>query len=208
MKRFDLAIFDCDGVLFDSKDSNRAYYNTILKGIDRHPMTEKELNFCHMHTANESIDYLLRFDKEKITKAKEYAAHLDYGQFLKFIRMEPGFKEVLATIRPPLLTAISTNRSTTMPRLVDIFELDKWFDEIVCALDVRHPKPDPEGVLLILDRLNVSREKAIYIGDSMVDEEVASRAGLSFIAYKNAGLNADFYVQSLLELPDILLAWR
>ena len=29
-----VVIFDCDGVMFDSKDANTAYYNTILHHFD------------------------------------------------------------------------------------------------------------------------------------------------------------------------------
>ncbi|MBW1931761.1 MAG: HAD hydrolase-like protein [Deltaproteobacteria bacterium] len=174
MGRFDLAIFDCDGVLLDSKEANRAYYNAILKNFGRRSMNDEELSFVHMHTAEESVKYLFRDDTAAQKEALIYAHTMDYTSFLDCLIMEPGVGDTIECIRPPMLTAISTNRSTTMSKVVDIFGLDKWFDVIVCALDVNNPKPDPEGVFKILEILGVEKDRAIYIGDSVVDEMVES----------------------------------
>ena len=40
-------VFDCDGVIFDSREANKAYYNAILKNIGLPPMNEEQLNFAH-----------------------------------------------------------------------------------------------------------------------------------------------------------------
>ena len=39
-------------------------------------------------------------------------------------------------------------------------------------------KPDPEGLLWILDKLGVSPEEGIYIGDSDVDMKTGKAAGM------------------------------
>jgi phosphoglycolate phosphatase len=205
MSRFDLAIFDCDGVILDSTESNRAYYNSILAEFGQSPLTDRQFSFVHMHTAEESVRYLFKDDLDLQRKALDYARSLDYSRFLAYLDLEPGVNETLTSIRPPLLTALSTNRSNTMPRLVEIFGLDNWFDTIVCALDVSNPKPDPEGVFKILDRLHVTRDRAIYIGDSVIDEMVASRAGIPLIAYKNNNLKAMFHVKHFSQIRSILL---
>jgi len=204
MKTYELAIFDCDGVLFDSREANRAYYNRILEYFGRDPLDKSELSFVHMHTAEESVTFLFREYPDILPDALNYARKLDYIQFIEYMTMEPGVSDTLEELRPYMKTAISTNRSTTMKRLREIFGLDKWFDIIVCALDVERPKPDPEGVFKILNNLEVHREKAIYIGDSKVDEEVAKRSGLDLIAYKNPDLDARFHVKHFLEIKDIL----
>ena len=204
MSRFDLAIFDCDGVLLDSKEANRAYYNAILKEFGRWSMNDKELSFVHMHTAEESVKYLFRDDIAAQKEALVYARALDYTSFLDCLIVEPGVGDTIESIRPPMLTAVSTNRSTTMSRVVDVFGLDKWFDIIVCALDVNNPKPDPEGVFKILEILGVEKDRAIYIGDSVVDEMVAYRAGIPLIAYKNKELEAMFHVEHFVQIKSIL----
>jgi phosphoglycolate phosphatase len=204
MGRFDLAIFDCDGVLLDSREANRAYYNAILKEFGRRSMNDKQLSFVHMHTAEESVKYLFGDDMATQKEALIYTQTLDYASFLDCLIMEPGVGDTIESIRPPILTAISTNRSTTMSRVVDIFGLDKWFDIIVCALDVNNPKPDPEGVFKILETLKVEKDRAIYIGDSVVDEMIAYRTEIPLIAYKNKDLKAMFHVEHFVQIKTIL----
>ena len=204
MGRFDLAIFDCDGVILDSREANRAYYNAILEEFGRGSMDEKELSFVHMHTAEESVKYLFGDDIATQKEALIYTQALDYTTFLDCLIMEPGVGDTIESIRPPMLTAVSTNRSTTMSRVVEMFGLDRWFDIIVCALDVNNPKPDPEGVFKILEILGVEKDRAIYIGDSVVDEMVAYRAEIPLIAYKNRDLRAMFHVEHFDQIKTIL----
>jgi phosphoglycolate phosphatase len=204
MSRFDLAIFDCDGVILDSREVNRAYYNAILMEFGRRLMNNNELSFVHMHTAEESVRYLFKDDMAAQKEALIYAQTLDYTRFINCLIMEPGVRDTIESLRPPMLTAVSTNRSTTMKRVIDIFGLDRLFDIIVCALDVSNPKPDPEGVFKILEMLGVEKDRTIYIGDSVVDEIVAYRAGIPLIAYKNKGLKAMIHVEHFVQIKTIL----
>ena len=43
--------FDCDGVLFDTKDVNRMYYNKVLEYMGKPPLTDEQTEFAHMQTA-------------------------------------------------------------------------------------------------------------------------------------------------------------
>lgn len=56
---------------------------------------------------------------------------------------------------------------------------------IVGCQDVRQAKPDPEGLVFALGRLNKSPEHVLYCGDTVLDAEAASRAGLPFCAVLN-----------------------
>jgi len=204
MGRFDLVIFDCDGVILDSREANRAYYNTILERFGRRLMNDKELSFVHMHTAEESVEYLFKDDIAIQKDALIYARTLDYTYFLDYLTVEPGIEDAIRSVRPPLLTAVFTNRSTTMSKIIKIFGLDRWFDIVVCALDVSSPKPDPEGMFKILDILGVEKDRTVYIGDSVIDEIVAYRAGIPLIAYKNNRLKAMFHVEHFEQIKSIL----
>ena len=56
------------------------------------------------------------------------------------------------------------------------------FDVIVGGEDVARLKPDPEALLLALQRLGLSAVDVLYVGDHPVDAEAASRAGVPFMA--------------------------
>lgn len=42
------------------------------------------------------------------------------------------------------------------------------------------PKPSPEGLLLAIRQLHVTKAETLYIGDSTVDAETAQKAGVDF----------------------------
>ncbi len=205
LKRLKIVIFDCDGVLFNSLRANSEFYNEIARRAGRQVLNAKELEYCHMHTAEESINFIFRHNDHLLENAFNIYQGMDYGDFLEYMEMEPGMVETVNLLKQRYHTAISTNRSTTMPKLREIYGLDDLFDKIVCALDVDRPKPDPEGVWKILRTFDLEPENAVYVGDSKVDEEVSLRAGMPLIAYKNRNLETEFHVEHFRDLPNLLV---
>jgi HAD superfamily hydrolase (TIGR01509 family) len=111
---------------------------------------------------------------------------------------------VIAQIRPPLKTAVATNRTDTMAYVVEIHRLERFFDAIVCAADVPNPKPHPDLLLEAADRLHCRPDEALYIGDTQVDEQAAGAAKMHLAAYRNSALRAQYHLTSLGELGSIL----
>jgi phosphoglycolate phosphatase len=56
------------------------------------------------------------------------------------------------------------------------------FDHIVGGEDVERHKPEPESLLLALDRLSVDRQEVVYVGDSITDAKTAKAADVGFVA--------------------------
>ena len=75
---------------------------------------------------------------------------------------------------------------------------------MVSAQDVSNPKPDPEAFTRILKHFNLAPSQAVFIGDSQVDEHFAANAGVPFVAYRNRGLTADYYLDSFAAGPDLI----
>ncbi|MBU4463211.1 MAG: HAD hydrolase-like protein, partial [Proteobacteria bacterium] len=69
---------------------------------------------------------------------------------------------------------------------------------------VKCPKPHPEQLIKILKHFKIKPYNAIYIGDSKLDEMAAKAAEIPLIAYKNRSISADFHIDSLKEIEDIL----
>jgi len=199
-------IYDCDGVLFDSLEANRTLYNHIAVSMGRGPITEEELRFCHINTVRESIHCLFRDDPETEAKAFQFLEErIDFRDYIPYLRMEPHILETLATLRERgVLTAICTNRTTSMPHLMERFNLHGYFDMVVTALDVTHPKPHPESVDKILQGLRVSRAETLYVGDSEVDLKTAEAAGVRFVAYKNKAISTGVLIEDHCEVLTLL----
>ncbi len=197
-------VFDCDGVLFDSREANRAYYNTIAQALGRPPLTEEEFRVVHMQTAENSVRFLFRDQPERVEEALAFQKKLNYEKFLHLMKPEPGLVELIESVRPPLKTAISTNRTTTMGRLLEIFGLEPYFDLVMTALKSPKPKPHPEALLVILDHFQVKPEEILYVGDSEVDYALTRAVGAPLVAFKNPALPAEFHVSSFAELRNLL----
>lgn len=204
MKRpFKVVAFDCDGVMFDSRKANRAYYNHVLDHCHLPAMVPEQLDYVHMHTVDESLAFLIP-DKATRDAAQIYRKQLGYLPFLKFMRMEPGLVPLLEALRPRFKTAVATNRTDTMARVMADHHIDHLFDLVVCALDVQFPKPHPEALVKVIDHFSVSPEEVVYVGDSPVDEMAAKAAGIPFVAYRNRELTAEHHIRHLAEMAGLL----
>ncbi len=198
-----LIIFDCDGVMFSSKEANRIYYNHLLEYFACPPMDEDEVNFVHSRNVTDSVRHIFRnhdVDAEAITTYRE---QLDYTPFLKFMEMEPDLPEFLQLIKPLYHTAISTNRSTTMDSVLDTFDLRPWFEMVVTSCDVKNPKPASDALKMILDKFKVTAGEVIYIGDSEIDQKHCESMGVDLIAFKNPDLKAKYYVDNFMMIADL-----
>jgi len=203
MEDIKVVIFDCDGVMFDSSKANIAYYNAILDHFGKEPLTSKQFEYVHMHTVYAALSYL--FDNETDRKAAlSYSANMSYEEFIKYMEMEPNLTTLLDWLRPEMKTAIATNRSTTIGRVLTEHNIDGYFDFVVSALDVKNPKPAPDMLIKIIDHFNITPKETIYIGDSQLDEEAANAAGVPLIAYKNQSLSADYHINGFVEVQEIL----
>lgn len=200
MPKLKLVIFDCDGVMFDSIEANRAYYNHILSFLNHPPMDADELQFVHVHHVVDSVRHIYRKYPEDYEKAEQYRRTLDYTPFLKYMRMEPDLPEFLNFLAPEIARAISTNRSNTMANILDRFNLRPYFAKVVTSMDVQNSKPHPEALHQILGHFNLTAPECIYIGDSQVDADHAAAVGMRLIAFKNTALAADFHVSSFMEI--------
>jgi phosphoglycolate phosphatase len=207
MKYIKVVIFDCDGVMFDSRNANEAYYNHILTQFGKPEMNQEQSDYSHMHTGKQSVIYLFKDDSRQ-EEALDYYGRMSYVPFIPLMQMEPYLKRFLKYLRPAYKTAIATNRSDTTRSVLVHHGLEGLFDFVVSCLDVNYPKPHPESLLKILAHFELSPQEAVYIGDSRIDEEAAMAAGIPLVAYKNPSLAAACHVNHFKEMEDLLEATR
>ena len=203
MDHIKVVAFDCDGVMFDTTEANMAYYNEILQHFGRPTLTPDQFAYCHSHTADQSISYLFN-DEKSFREAQQYRKSMSYIPFLKYMVVEPHLKLLLEKLRPKYKTAIATNRSNTMDRVLSEHGLEGYFDLVVSSSDVNRPKPYPDPLIKILEFFEIEASNALYVGDSELDEIAAKAAGVPFVAYQNRSLLANFHIKSLKEIAQIL----
>ena len=202
-RKISAVIFDCDGVMFDSRQANINFYNHLLERYGIEPMTDDKVAYVHMNTAEKSVRYI--FEGTPFTEeAQEYRMQMDYTPFIKDMIMEPGLKKLLGNLKPRVGLAVATNRSNTIGEVLQQNDLSGFFDIVVSSLDVENPKPHPESIYKILDFFDHGPDQAVYIGDSLIDLETAEAAGVCFIAYGNGKLESHLRAGSMEEIEQIL----
>lgn len=191
-----LVIFDCDGTLVDSSHSNRLFYNGIKTGLGLPPMTPEEEAYSFIQTIAKTLERII--PESLLASAFEAVEVVDWADLAGSTRLQQGVAEFIDHLKKAgILTAVNTNGSQEVHTILGLLEIKTLFDLIVSADDVARPKPDPEGVATILDRLNIESSRTVYIGDSIIDQQTAQRAGIAFWAYRcpdiEAGLHFDDY---------------
>jgi len=198
-------IYDCDGVLFDSFEANTRLYNDLCLAVGRERLREDEMSYVHSHTVYESIHTVFGHEDGLERKALEALKKFDLRDYIVYLKMEPHLLEALEGLKKKgILRAVNTNRTTSMPHIMERFNLQPYFELVVTALDVKHPKPHPESIGKILEVFQLKKEEALFIGDSEVDQQTAQASGVRFVAYKNRGMDATFHIEDHLDLLRIL----
>jgi len=197
-------VFDCDGVLFDTAVSNRKYYNEVLESFDKPILSEEQFVNIHMMTVTRAIDYLFP-EIADLSIVYDHLKNIGYDKFIKDMVMEKGLIDLLIKLKKKgYIRGIGTNRTNSMEKVLEDFHLEDYFEVVVTAAMVKKPKPDPEQLLMIMERFGLKPYEILFIGDSDYDRQAALSAKTIFAAFKNPELKADFNVESMDEIAMIL----
>jgi phosphoglycolate phosphatase len=202
----DLVIFDADGVLFDSTESNTAYYNAIFKLIGEPPMDPAEERAGVFMSAPQIFETRANGDAAKVAEMRAAARTMDSTPFFELLRPYPDLRAFLLSFKPLYRLGLATNRSATIPAIIDYLGLGGVFDAVASARDEVRPKPAPDILRLCLERAGVRAERAVYVGDSETDRIAAEAAGTHFIGVGDRLDHVDHQhrIDHLIELPERL----
>jgi HAD superfamily hydrolase (TIGR01509 family) len=199
-------IFDCDGVLFESRQANLAFYNTVLEHFDERPVSQDDPELAHLcHTAASTQVLASLLGEERAGEALALAASLDYRQFIPFMEPEPGMSEALSRLAAFYPLAVATNRGHSVLNILEHFGLRRFFKAVVTSKDVERPKPAPDMLEEAARRLQMAPSQLLFVGDSELDQAAARAAGMPFAVYRGS-LQADLSLGHHRELVELLLS--
>jgi HAD superfamily hydrolase (TIGR01509 family) len=185
--RYKLVIYDCDGVLLDTLDSNYIFYNSVMEFLGRPHLDREDLAaraVLHTYSFNNVMEHLFAGDDRK-EEAWEFAKTIRYKDLAPFMRIEDGLVETLEKLKGSVSLAVCTNRATSMDMIIEDFGLTGYFSCVMTAAKVANPKPHPEPLFKVLDHYGLQPHEALFVGDSEVDRLSAHGAGVPFLAYKS-----------------------
>jgi HAD superfamily hydrolase (TIGR01509 family) len=199
----ELVIFDADGVLFDSIESNIAYYNAIFRQAGEPALDAAEETRSISYAADEMFIARARGDQAKLEAMRAVARSLDGSVFFQMLRPPLELRPFMMQLRTRYRLGLATNRSQTVPKLVEHLELEGIFDAIASVLDGVPPKPAPDILELCIQRAGTAPERSVYVGDSPIDCQAALQAGTHFIAV-GGRVDHAHRIKTIEELPATL----
>jgi len=97
--------------------------------------------------------------------------------------LRSGSKEVLSALKTKRIKTglVSNVGRKALEKAILKMGLHPFFDVVVSRNDVQFMKPSGDGLSLALSRLQVTKGKALYVGDSLDDIQAAKAAGVKVI---------------------------
>jgi len=164
-------VFDLDGTLVDSAVDLARAVNHALAGLGLPERPHAEIAGFVGEGARRLVEQAVAphhhlADAGLALWWEHYQAHL-----LDTTALYPGVAELLAAARVPL--AVHTNKPGPLARrILEGLGVLGRFAEVLGG-DEAPRKPDPAGTRALLARLGVTPAEAIYVGDSVIDVELA-----------------------------------
>lgn len=160
---FDLVIFDMDGTLLDSMGCLADWIHRAVKAHCPPSLTPADIRAAFGPTERKIIE---KFVTKELVQPCLNAYHALYESEHEKIYVYPGIDTLLSELyRKGVPMALCTGKSR---RAVEIsLELLAWegfFSEIITGDDTSNPKPDPEGVNMIIKRTRAAKKRTIIRG--------------------------------------------
>jgi HAD superfamily hydrolase (TIGR01509 family) len=172
-------ILDCDGVLLNS---GRAYYTAYERVLNEAGIrtTPREIYLLEGRPtgqvlstifAQRNMPFTESLIKDLVDRRRIYQSEIGSNFF-------PGIWNLLADFRAESYkTAVVTGSSRRSIQLVITPDLEHYFDAVITADDVTHPKPHPEPFLLAAEKLRIPASNCLVVENAPFGIQSAKAAG-------------------------------
>lgn len=176
-------LFDFDYTLADSSRGIVTCFRNVLNQHGYTDVTDEDIKRTIGKTLEESFSILTGVtDEDQLAGFKsEYRKEADTHMTINTVLFLET-KSVLLALKDAgaFIGIISTKYRYRIKEMLDQHFPGSFFNIIVGGEDVQTAKPSPEGLLLAIKQLHVTKAETLYIGDSTVDAATAKAAGVDF----------------------------
>ncbi len=213
MTSFQLFVFDFDGTLVDTKKDIADSVNRTLKELELRTLDRETLytfigkGVNHLMTRSLegtgyddlpcAIDVFMRHYEEHLMDQTD---------------LFPNCREILEHFAHKENTILSNKPTHFITQILDALDCRAPFSTIIGGDRMPAKKPDPGGLLHILEQHRMPPEETLMIGDSLVDVATGKRAGVKTcgVTYGHAGRESlesaqpDWIIDDLSELKQFV----
>lgn len=203
LKDIKLVCFDLDGTLMNSYDTiYKATIKTMehldIRGEIREPEFYKLIGH-HFFDIFRDLNIDVPDIEHFINIYKSY-----YFDFIDESKVYPGVVEFLSYLKKNNIKValLTTKGQDQADKIIEHFNLSKYFDYIVGRREGLPVKPSPEPLLFICNHLNVTPAKTLMTGDTELDVRCGKAAGS-----KTCAVTFGFRTKEALKLekPDYII---
>lgn len=181
-------IFDLDGTLTDTLESLTYSVNETLKEMELSPITDKECESFVGNGAKVLMECSLRAAGEenldRLNEAMERYGRIFDANCTYHVTSYDGVEEMLGRLKESgIRLGVLSNKphQQTVKVVREIFGED-IFDCVQGQQETVARKPDPAGVFRLMEKMQVTEEECLYVGDSEVDIRTGRNAGVKTVS--------------------------
>jgi HAD superfamily hydrolase (TIGR01509 family) len=194
-------LFDFNGVIIKDEAIHQQLIEEILIEENLRPSPQEYREICLGRSDRVCIAELLRRRGRVVTgdyltkvvarKAESYQRQLET---LEKLPIYPGLEDLIFKIRVAQLPmgVVSGALRCEVEMVLDRTQLAQYFAVIVAGDDIKASKPEPDGYLLAVERLNqqypdlkAQASECLAIEDTPAGIEAAKRAGMQVVGVAN-----------------------
>ena len=192
-------IFDLDGTLLYTLDDLTDSVNFAVSKFNYPNFTSKEIQTFIGNGISKLIERAIPQGKENRyfeECLKTFKTHYSQNMMNK-TKPYDKTKEILIELkRKNIKIAVLSNKFDSATKELCDYYFPKLIDINVGESAETPKKPNPQGLLKIINDLNLTKEECVYVGDSEVDILTAKNANIECISVDWGYKSKDFLIQN------------
>lgn len=176
-------IFDFDYTLGDSTAGIVLSANYALEKLGVAPKDKEQIKkTVGLTLKNTYAELASDTDEEKAALFQKYFREKANDVMTANTELLPFTLDVLKKLKKEdyKVGIVTTKLHCRIQEILEKFQATKYVDMIIGAEDVAVEKPNPEGLLYMIDAMGVAKREVLYIGDSLIDALTAQNAKVDF----------------------------
>lgn len=171
-------IWDFDGTLVDTAPLILILLKKTLKEFNKEIPSDKVLRSTIGLLLKDAFIFLGLSEEEAVAASARYRELY----FLEDLSIMKEFPEVTPTLeyftQNGIVMSMATSRGEkSLTPILEINNLKRFFDPIITASNNLPPKPAPDQVLAVLDKIGIAPENVLVVGDTTFDINMGKSAG-------------------------------
>jgi len=202
--RYRAVILDMDGTLIDSNAAHVQAWVEVLREFG-HEVSEPDIWPCIGMGGDNLLPAVVKISKESEEgkKISERRGEIFKSKYLPKLKPFPEVRPLLERMKQDDLKLIIATSSPEdeVSKAIKIVGIKDLLEDATSASDAGKSKPDPDVVQAALDRLKMSANEVVMLGDTPYDIQAAGKVGIRVIAFRCGGFK-DADLKGALEIYD------